>query len=88
MLKATPYEQSLNDDQTNFGSCKIFEAFHIQKIGPDFKSPNRHYCILTCHPPSGHLLLYFAKETIYLKTERYISLVLLIMFVIEYLNLI
>ena len=38
MLKATPYEQSLNDDHTNFGWCKIFDAFHIQKIGPDFKS--------------------------------------------------
>ena len=42
MLKGTPYEQFLNDDHTNFGWCKIFEAFLIQKIGPDFKS---HYRI-------------------------------------------
>ena len=46
MLKGTPYEQSLNDDHTNFGWCKIFEAFLIQKIGPDFKSYNRCHYIL------------------------------------------
>ena len=49
MLKATPYEQSLNDDHTNFGWCKIFEAFLIQKIGPDFKSYNRCHYILRFH---------------------------------------
>ena len=86
MFKATPYEQSLNDDHTNFGWCKIFEAFHIQKIGPDFKSHNRQYCHFS--PTSRTFSGIFCQRRDHLERERDIIYVLLIMFVIEYLNLI